>query len=129
MTPEALWAVASVLYRRVSERIEPEQHSFPPTRTLSKQAAVGHYQSLCYNLQQEDRASLGYRAHAIVNGSELQPHGAITMDVQMPKVDGFQGSKARCAREPAAERPPFVATVVSAMQGDCERCLHGGVGD
>ncbi len=56
----------------------------------------------------------------------------ILMDVQMPKMDGLQASKAIRQRESRSNlsRPtPIVALTANAMKGDREECLAAGMDD
>ncbi len=78
---------------------------------------------------------LGHRAEIASDGREalarleLAAYDVVLMDVQMPKMDGLEASRAICARWPAGRRPRIVAMTAEAMQGDRDRCLAAGMDD
>jgi CheY-like chemotaxis protein len=56
------------------------------------------------------------------------PYDVIFMDVQMPRLDGFEATK-RIRSTPTGQRLHIVAMTANAMQGDRERCLDAGMDD
>ena len=51
----------------------------------------------------------------------------IFIDVQMPKMDGIEATKA--IRKKGFDTIPIVAITANAMKGDRERCLKAGMDD
>jgi two-component system, sensor histidine kinase and response regulator len=79
---------------------------------------------------------LGHRAIVASDGGEAVAkwtEGAIDlilMDVQMPKVDGFDATKRiRNLERADGPRVPIIAMTAHAMTGDRERCLEAGMDD
>ena len=79
---------------------------------------------------------MGHRAIVVADGSEAIARwnqgdiDVILMDVQMPKMDGFDAT--RCIRrqeQAAGAHVPIVAMTAHAMAGDRERCLQAGMDD
>jgi len=77
------------------------------------------------------------RGHTIVVASDgrealnildRQSFDLILMDVQMPRMDGFQTTAAiRAAEDGSGRRIPIFALTAHAMKGDQERCLAAGM--
>jgi CheY-like chemotaxis protein len=66
-----------------------------------------------------------------IKALELIPYDLVLMDVQMPRMDGFEAT--RRIRDPQSEvlnhAVPIVAMTANAMQGDREKCLEAGMND
>ena len=57
-----------------------------------------------------------------------EPFDLILMDVQMPKIDGFDATRQiRQLEETTGGRIPIVAMTAHAMMGDKEKCLNSGM--
>jgi len=78
----------------------------------------------------------GHRVTVAANGEEALaalergPFDAILMDVQMPKMDGFQATAEIRRRERTmGGHQPIIAMTAHAMAGDRENCLEAGMDD
>jgi two-component system sensor histidine kinase/response regulator len=59
---------------------------------------------------------------------DAEPFDLILMDIQMPKLDGFETTAAIRAREKGTgAHIPILALTAHAMKGDEQRCLEGGM--
>ena len=80
---------------------------------------------------------LGYAPEAVVDGAEVlaalseRRFDLVLMDCQMPRIDGFEATRAIRAGRPGATPGdvPIVAVTASAVRGDRERCLEIGMDD
>ncbi len=65
-----------------------------------------------------------------VDAATAHDFDLILMDVQMPRMDGFEATSLIRSHEAAASRhTPIVALTAQAMHGDRERCLEAGMDD
>ncbi len=77
----------------------------------------------------------GYKVEVVNDGQEAvekytkspKEFDLVFMDVQMPKMDGMEATKA--IREKGFDTIPIVAMTAHAMKGDRERCLEAGMDD
>ena len=72
-------------------------------------------------------ASDGLEAIGLLAGDH--PYAAVLMDCRMPRMDGFDATRAVRAAEPAGVRVPIIAMTASALEGERERCLAAGMDD
>jgi CheY-like chemotaxis protein len=57
------------------------------------------------------------------------PFDVVLMDVNMPRLDGFQATDAIRQAEGDKRRTPIIAMTASAMSGDSDRCIEAGMDD
>lgn len=73
-------------------------------------------------------ANNGVEAFQILNEHKERHFDAILMDMEMPRMDGYQTT--RLIREGDHDRDiPIIAMTAHALQGDRELCLHTGMDD
>jgi len=80
---------------------------------------------------------MGAHAEAVSDGEEaverIKNHSfdLVLMDVQMPKMDGFETTQVIRTLEKENHQPrmPIIAMTAHALSGDRERCLEGGMDD
>jgi signal transduction histidine kinase/DNA-binding response OmpR family regulator len=77
----------------------------------------------------------GYNAQAVSDGKEVlksltfRHYDLILMDIQMPKMDGFETTRAIRNSQTAYSKIPIIALTADAMKGDDERCFNVGMDD
>ncbi|HWA60258.1 MAG TPA: response regulator [Caulobacteraceae bacterium] len=77
----------------------------------------------------------GYSVDCVVNGAEAveavksAAFDLIVMDVQMPKMDGLQATRAIRALGGRPAATPILAMTANAMRSDREMCLEAGMDD
>jgi two-component system sensor histidine kinase/response regulator len=84
-------------------------------------AKLGHVATLADN---------GAEAAELIRASKETPFDLVLMDLQMPKMGGFEATeRIRALERERGTRTPIVAMTAHAMQGDRERCLDAGMDD
>ena len=80
--------------------------------------------------------NFGYAYDVASSGEEAiqkmaeQDFSIVLMDVQMPKMDGFQATAhIRLRESKASKRTTIIGMTAHALQGDRERCLDAGMDD
>lgn len=78
----------------------------------------------------------GWQVSLAENGQEAldlfkeQTFDLVFMDIQMPIMDGYEATRAIQKYEKTlASKTPIIALTAHALEGDREKCLHGGMDD
>lgn len=77
---------------------------------------------------QVDVASNGLEAVERIRKAQPGTYAAVLMDMQMPKMDGLDATRA-IRRLPATQNLPIIAMTANAFDEDHERCLAVGMND
>lgn len=78
---------------------------------------------------------LGYQADSVVDGLEAleaiktQRYRAVLLDVNMPRMDGYQLATELCSIYPRRVRPRIIGATANALPGDREKCIAAGMDD
>ncbi|KPA17438.1 membrane protein containing ATP-binding region, ATPase-like protein [Candidatus Magnetomorum sp. HK-1] len=89
---------------------------------FNQRVALEILESECISV---DVANNGFEAiDSLSNGK----YHLILMDVQMPKMDGFEASR-RIRKMPEFESIPIIAMTAHALKGDRELCIEAGMND
>ena len=81
-------------------------------------------QSLGYTVTGRAKSGLD----AITKVEETRPN-LVLMDIMLPRMNGYEATRAIRATEPVEYRIPIVALTALAMQTDRDRCLETGMDD
>ncbi len=114
---------------QAAERNEP-----PRIRAAPKLLVVDDNSGNCA-VAQTMLSNLGYECDIAHTGSEAlemiesKPYPLVLMDLQMPDMDGFRATAAIRAQEAGQKHTSIIAVTASALVGDRERCLAGGMDD
>jgi PAS domain S-box-containing protein len=111
------------------------QHSMREDEKCTISILVAEDNQVNQQLTQRLLAKAGYAVHVVGDGQEaVEAYAAapdrydiILMDVQMPRLNGLDATKA--LRAQGFQSVPIIAMTANAMQGDRERYLAAGMND
>ena len=127
--------VTSLSKKRVGRPAESAvtRHTLPENRQslnilLAEDNRIN--QKLAVNLLKKrgHRVSVANNGEEVLKALERNKFDVILMDVQMPRMDGFEATRTiRTREEGTDERIPIIAMTAHAMKGDRDRCLAAGM--
>jgi PAS domain S-box-containing protein len=92
---------------------------------MNQLVAVGILEALGYSVDVADDGLAGYHSFQ----AAPDRYDAILMDCQMPRMDGFDSTRAIRAYEDGEAHTPIIAMTAAAIAGERERCLDAGMDD
>ncbi len=123
-------AVQNQVNEGEAAKVLKEQYS--GTRVLLVEDEPINQLVACENLEdvglQIDVASNGLEAVERIQQVQPGTYAAVLMDMQMPKMDGLDATRA-IRQLPAAQSLPIIAMTANAFDEDRERCLAVGMND
>ncbi|GAB6986327.1 hypothetical protein JCM10369A_28510 [Nocardioides pyridinolyticus] len=90
---------------------------------VNQLVAVGLLEAFGYRTETADD---GLAALEVLRGADFD---LVLMDVQMPRLDGYETTRAIRAAEEPGRRVPVIAMTAAAVEGERERCLAAGMDD
>ncbi|MCW2766700.1 MAG: barA 1 [Nocardioides sp.] len=125
--------LVSMLASEIAEAAPPAERATPSLgltvlvvedNAVNQLVATGLLETLGCKV---DVASDGIDAVAMLTGDH--PYAAVLMDCRMPRMDGYDATRAVRAQERRDRRVPIIAMTASALEGERERCLAAGMDD
>jgi len=103
----------------------------PAYRILVAEDNLINQKVVCHMLEKKGhQVTSAHNGEEALEALEKRLFDVILMDVQMPKMDGFEATAAIRKKEiESSSHIPIVALTARAMKGDRERCLEGGMDD
>ncbi|MFQ6109766.1 MAG: response regulator, partial [Candidatus Aminicenantales bacterium] len=86
---------------------------------------------VCYMLEKQGhQVASAHNGEEVLEALEKDIFDLILMDVQMPKMNGFEATTAiREKEEQTGSHIPIIALTAHAMKGDREKCIETGMDD
>ncbi len=132
---ELLRAICQILNKSAPAKVVPlvTRHTLRENKELLR-VLVAEDNAVNRTLVTRMLEKRGFFVHAAEDGQaavealEKDPFDIVLMDVQMPRMDGFEATAAIRAKEHASGgHIPIIALTANALKGDEERCLAGGM--
>jgi signal transduction histidine kinase/DNA-binding response OmpR family regulator len=105
----------------------------PPSPKLGQRILVVEDNEINQMVAQGVLEILGYDSDVAGDGLEAVAmaasgdYDAIVMDVQMPRMDGYEATRSIRSKERSNVRVPIIAMTAGAVEGEDERCLAAGM--
>jgi PAS domain S-box-containing protein len=109
----------------------PKEEASPGYRILVAEDNIVNQKVVCYMLEKQGhQVTSAHNGEEVLEAMEKDIFDLILMDVQMPKIDGFEATAAIREKEnKTGLHVPIIALTAHAMKGDKEKCLEAGMDD
>ena len=109
----------------------PQKQESPGFRVLIAEDNIVNQRVVCYLLEKEGhQVASAHNGEKVLEAMEKEIFDCILMDVQMPKMDGFEATSAiREKEKKTGSHIPIIALTAHAMKGDKEKCIESGMDD
>lgn len=111
---------------------QPQTQEFSPRfRILVAEDNIVNQKVVCYMLEKQGhQVASAHNGEEVLEALEKDIFDLILMDVQMPRMDGFEATAAIREKErKTGSHIPIIALTAHAMKGDREKCLEAGMDD
>lgn len=100
-------------------------------RILVAEDNIVNQKVVCYMLEKQGhQVASAHNGEEVLEALEKDIFDLILMDVQMPKMNGFEATTAiREKEEQTGSHIPIIALTAHAMKGDREKCIETGMDD
>jgi two-component system sensor histidine kinase/response regulator len=108
-----------------------KQETSPGYRVLVAEDNIVNQRVVCYMLEKHGhQVTSAHNGEEVLEAVEKQIFDLILMDIQMPKMDGFEATSAiREKEKKTGSHIPIIALTAHAMKGDKEKCIENGMDD